>query len=306
MIFCHVDLDNLWNYENEYGIRPSGDYDLIYSQALPLMIEIFDRHRIKATFFVTGHDLEKYQSCQKFCRSAVQSGHEVANHSFSHRGDFFSLSLEEKEMEILKTHQLIEQHTGIAPVGFRAPGYYLDEALVRILRKHGYLYESSVLPSSVNFLMKIFIKWKSKNSLNKVFGRKRFLITSQRLQKIIGGGFSGKDLIEFPITTLPVLRFPIHTSFVYLLGDFYRRLVVGFLKRKKSPGIYLFHAIDSLPMPADPDWKKVVVFKWSLERRASLIQEISSLESAVKNLSTRDWLSALEPGKIPASRVLRF
>ena len=36
---------------------------------------------------------------------------------------------------------------GVRPVGFRAPGYAIDETVYTLLEERGYLYDSSLLPT---------------------------------------------------------------------------------------------------------------------------------------------------------------
>jgi peptidoglycan/xylan/chitin deacetylase (PgdA/CDA1 family) len=102
----HVDCDNLWIYETEYGSSRSDDQDLIYTQALPSMMDVFARWNIRATFFVIGGELQR-KSCVEFCRSALAAGHRIANHSHSHRPDFAALTSAQKREDILAAHSAI-------------------------------------------------------------------------------------------------------------------------------------------------------------------------------------------------------
>jgi peptidoglycan/xylan/chitin deacetylase (PgdA/CDA1 family) len=59
------------------------------SESTPALLEILARHRIPATFFMCGRNVER---CPSIARDAVAAGHEPGNHSHTHpRFDFKSL-----------------------------------------------------------------------------------------------------------------------------------------------------------------------------------------------------------------------
>jgi hypothetical protein len=87
----HVDCDNLWVYEKEFGLRSSNAYDEIYKNSLVNLLDLLDIHNIKATFFVIGSELTR-ESCKHFINNAILKGHAIANHSYSHPDSFGNLS----------------------------------------------------------------------------------------------------------------------------------------------------------------------------------------------------------------------
>src|SRR5258708_8892830 len=152
----HVDCDNLWIYEAEDGRPTSDEQDLIYTQALPSLMEDFARWNIRATFFVIGRELDR-RSCADFCRSALAAGHRIANHSFSHRPDFSKLTSAEKREDIVAADAAITKATGRKPIGLRPPGNSGDPDLATILQTAGYAYDSSILPGPAGLLMKTYM-----------------------------------------------------------------------------------------------------------------------------------------------------
>ncbi len=79
--------------------------------------DIFDRHQIKATFFVVGKMLEKHPETAQLLLS---KGHELGNHSYSHKHMLFkSPSFIRSELE--KTDQLLRQLGVKQDIHFRAP-----------------------------------------------------------------------------------------------------------------------------------------------------------------------------------------
>ena len=270
----HVDCDNLWVYETEYGFPVSSWQDLIYEQALPTLLEIFAQWRINATFFVIGRDLER-SSCAEFCRQALANGHRIANHSLSHRTDFARLSASEKVREISGAHDLILRETRLRPIGFRAPGYHIDADVIAALVRLGYRYDSSSLPGPASLLMKVYMllqrggaRGKSFGPLNSVFARSE--------PHLMGG--SGRTIWEYPIATFPILRLPIHSTFIYQLGERYLRAALGRLRRLHGHHIYLLHAVDGLDHPEPGSFaNRLIPLRWSYDQRRDFLNRLCAL-----------------------------
>ena len=88
----------------------------------------------KATFFVVGELLES-QKNKDLLLKALEMGHEIGNHSYSHP-EFSKISLDQSKKEIETTHELInkiyEKVGKQNPLLFRFPygdpGYYIHES----------------------------------------------------------------------------------------------------------------------------------------------------------------------------------
>ena len=91
MILIHVDVDNLWIYEKEYGINLNIKKELIYLQSLPVLLGLLQKSNSKATFMIVAKDLN-LPACRSFCRRAIIQGHEISNHSLNHPISFTKLS----------------------------------------------------------------------------------------------------------------------------------------------------------------------------------------------------------------------
>jgi len=70
------------------------------------IMDALDRTRHKVTFFVIGRNLANAE-LRKIAVRAIQAGHEIANHSYSHPA-FSSISAKQAEKEIRSTHELIQ------------------------------------------------------------------------------------------------------------------------------------------------------------------------------------------------------
>lgn len=305
MVSVHVDIDNIWNYEREFGAPASGNYDVIYCQALPAMLELFAKFGVRATFFLCADELDR-ASCREFCTDAIRRGHEIANHTASHPTSLYRLSRTEKVREIADAGKKIEDTVGQQVVGFRAPGYYIDDDIVDILTGHGYLYDTSVLPSFMNLLMGTYISLKTGRSVDKAFGRKRYVFASRSIERVYSRAHPDRFLYELPITTLPLSRLPIHSTMLYLLGERYLPRVLSYLQRAHRPSVYVFHAIDTLESVADRILSEnVPALRWPLERRMQTFERVLA-SCALHGFATgRELVQAECEREVPRSLVLR-
>jgi peptidoglycan/xylan/chitin deacetylase (PgdA/CDA1 family) len=103
------------------------------------VLDSLARHNASATFFVTGKYAELYPDMIKLM---AISGHDVGCHSYSHPV-MTRLSSEEKIEQIKKCTLIIENTTGICPIGFRAPYNRVDYETTQILAEFGYSYDAS-------------------------------------------------------------------------------------------------------------------------------------------------------------------
>lgn len=75
------------------------------------------KHHARATFFMLGSRVEQYP---ELVDQVVQEGHEIGNHSWSHR-DFTKLSKQEIQDEITRTALAVEAAAGASPITVRPP-----------------------------------------------------------------------------------------------------------------------------------------------------------------------------------------
>jgi len=271
MILIHVDVDNLWIYEKEFGINLHRKREFIYNQSLPLLLNLLNKTNSKVTFMIVAKDLY-LSTCQSFCRMAISQGHEIANHSFSHPISFASFSKEQKIEQITRAHQLITKICGKSPVGFRGPGYYQDNEIINILQKLNYRYDSSVLPGVAQFFMRAYAHFKGGENRIKTFGNKDYFLKQQN-PYVISGLNTNKKLFELPISVLPFFRIPIHTTFAYFFGQMYRNLIISYLKTKPKYMLYLFHAIDFINLPKKSN-NPIITLRYSHNERINFIKNL--------------------------------
>jgi polysaccharide deacetylase family protein (PEP-CTERM system associated) len=109
------------------------------------VLELFDEARVKATFFTLGWVGERYPALM---RRVVDAGHEIASHGYGH-DRVFNFTPQQFADDIAKTQKILEDATGYAVTGYRAPSFSIDQRTPwahEILAEQGYAYSSSVAP----------------------------------------------------------------------------------------------------------------------------------------------------------------
>lgn len=87
------------------------------SEYTPKILDILEREKVPATFFVVGINAEKNIP---LLQRIYKDGFEIGNHTFTHN-NVAKMSMERAEIELKSTRLLIEAVTGRSTVLFRAP-----------------------------------------------------------------------------------------------------------------------------------------------------------------------------------------
>ncbi|NPV28262.1 MAG: polysaccharide deacetylase family protein [Firmicutes bacterium] len=98
---------------------------------LPQMLAVFDKHKIKATFFVTGRWA---RNNPQLVRKVARAGHEIGNHSFSHP-HVNNLNLEDNIKEIAQTAEIIYDLTKRKTKFFAPPYGEYNEVVLEAARR---------------------------------------------------------------------------------------------------------------------------------------------------------------------------
>lgn len=133
--------------QNHLGIHSRGRYAA--RRGVPRYLDMLARHGIKATFFMCGYDAELYP---EIMREVLRQGHEIAAHGYQHE----SYGLGEREPELLeKTHSILADCTGVAPVGWCSPSGRKSELTLPTLKRLGYFYDASEKDEDLPYLATI-------------------------------------------------------------------------------------------------------------------------------------------------------
>lgn len=237
-----IDVDGLWVIYQHFGYKQYASYDVLYEKAFPRFLEFFAKYNIKATLFVVGRDL-LVPARLGLLKKAVRAGHEIANHTMNHAEGFSFLSTEQKKKEIMEAHTLIESSLEVIPVGFRTPSNDVDEETLKILEDNGYLYDSSVMPTYYGPLLRsIKFHTVSIERKHSYLGKTRYGRAPLHPYHPDPHALEKKGpmrLLEIPISTMPLLRLPFHTSFVMATAH------LGFGSLLFSIGSHLFNMVNA-------------------------------------------------------------
>jgi polysaccharide deacetylase family protein (PEP-CTERM system associated) len=105
------------------------------------MLEILQSSDTRATFFVLGWVAEK---CPQLVREIAAAGHEVASHGYGHE-HVYSLQPSEFRSDVVRSKQCLEDLTGKAVRGYRAPSFSITDWAIPILQDVGFDYDSSAV-----------------------------------------------------------------------------------------------------------------------------------------------------------------
>ncbi len=97
------------------------------------LIDILEKYKVKATFFVVGEWVDKFPESVKALSDA---GHEVMNHSNTHP-HMTQISKEKMKKEVEECNEKIEKVTGKRPNLFRAPYGDYNNDVVQAVRECG-------------------------------------------------------------------------------------------------------------------------------------------------------------------------
>ena len=154
------------------------DHECRVERNVDRILELFDRHGVKATFFTLGWIAQRYP---EMVRRMIAQGHELASHGWSH----VRVTQQDRDafrQDVVRTKSFLEDLSGQEIIGYRAASYSIGAAnlwALDVLEETGHRYSSSIYPI--------------KHDLYGMPDAPRFAF-----QPIDG------DFLEFPVTTLRV------------------------------------------------------------------------------------------------------
>ena len=234
-------------------------------ESAAVVLDLFDQHDVRATFFIVGEVAEEYPELIAAVREA---GHEIASHGHTHT-PLFDLTPEEFAGELTASANAIERASGVEPAGFRAPNFSVTpktEWAFEVLESSDYRYDSSVFPL--------------KTPMYGVSGApiRPYRVALDEPFAFPSGERSSGGLVEFPLPTVgDRVRLPI-------AGGFYGRLIpaallkraIGRLNRRKIPANIYFHPWEFNPSvrTKEPPYHKRFISFHGIERTKAKLEEL--------------------------------
>jgi polysaccharide deacetylase family protein (PEP-CTERM system associated) len=205
------------------------------TRATERLLDILDRDRVRATFFVLGWVAERHPS---LVREIASLGHEIACHGYGHRM-IQHLTRQEFELDVTRAKRALEDATGRAVLGYRAPTFsIMRETLwsLDVLAEAGFRYDSSIFPV-----------------VHDRYGIPDAPRFPHRLRAP-----NGCEITEFPMSTVEILgrRLPVAGGGYFRLFPYglTRRAITRINARDGRPAMVYLH-----PWEIDPDQPRLPV-----------------------------------------------
>lgn len=109
------------------------------------LLELFEKHNVKSTFFVLGWVAKR---CPELIKAIVEQGHELASHGFSHQRAT-EMTRAEFTIDVEQSKKILEDVSGTQVLGYRAPSFSVNDSntwIYEVLVEVGFKYSSSTYP----------------------------------------------------------------------------------------------------------------------------------------------------------------
>lgn len=256
MASISLDVDDLWSYLKTHGDSSWASRPSYLDRFIPCALEAMERNRLTCTFFLVGTDAARVAGTS-LLRSLTDAGHTVGNHSHEHEPWLHLYSDGQLETEITLAEEAIRVATGQRPRGFRGPGFSWSPGLLELLAAKGYRYDASTFPTFLGPLARTYYFWTARLSREEreqrraLFGSFRDGFRPNRPYRWALPG--GKELLEIPVTTMPILRAPFHLSYLLYLSRWSEAVMRLYLRTAlhtcRATGVepsFLLHPLDLL------------------------------------------------------------
>jgi polysaccharide deacetylase family protein (PEP-CTERM system associated) len=143
-----VDVEDYFHVSVFDGVVPRSQWAQMESRVCAnttRLLDLFGEFNVRSTFFVLGWVAERYPHLVK---TIAERGHEIASHGYAHRLIYDQTPAAFRE-DVRKAKRLLEDASGCAVSGYRAPSYSITPRslwALDILIEEGYRYDSSIFP----------------------------------------------------------------------------------------------------------------------------------------------------------------
>lgn len=290
-----LDLDNQWAYMKTRGDPGWESYPSYLDLVVPRVLSFLKERNLTVTVFVVGQDaaLEKNHEA---LRAIATAGHEIGNHSFRHEPWFHRYPEAEIEADIAAAEEHIGRVTGKRPIGFRGPGFALSHAILQILARRGYQYDATTLPTFLGPVARAYYFMSTKLGEEERIRRKALFGTFRdglRPIRPYRWRLNPGTLIEIPVTTMPILKVPIHVSYLLYLGVVspalalcYFKMALGLCRLTGTQPSLLLHPLDFLGGEEVPELSFFPAMGLSVDRKMELVREVIRLFSSRYTVGT--------------------
>ncbi len=140
-----VDLEDWFQVENLKAVVPRESWakqEYRVESSTETLLEVFADTETKATFFCLGWVAERSPD---LIRRVQAAGHEIAGHGYGHELVYNQTEAAFRD-DVTRAKGLLEDITGEAVLGYRAPSFSITVRGLEILEETGHRYDSSIFP----------------------------------------------------------------------------------------------------------------------------------------------------------------
>lgn len=298
-----LDLDNKWSYMKTHGDSGWQSFPSYLDVLIPRVLDFLSERGLTITFFVVGQDAALAKNHEALAQLA-REGHEIGNHSFHHEPWLHLHSEAEIEQELAEAEIQIQNATGQKVVGFRGPGFTFSPDILKVLKRRGYLYDASTLPTYLGplarayYFMSARLPEEEKERRKTLFGK---WSDGKRPIKPYQLSVNGGTLTEIPVTTMPGFKTPIHLSYILYLGMFSQALALTYFRTalalcrasNVTPSI-LLHPLDFLGATDEKDLSFFPGMRMPTDKKLNIVAlALDTLRSQFEVKTLRDHALAV-------------
>jgi peptidoglycan/xylan/chitin deacetylase (PgdA/CDA1 family) len=190
------------------------------------------------------------------------------------------------EHEIAAAEEHIEAVTGQRPRGFRGPGFACNERILGILARRGYDYDCSLFPTFLGPLARAYYFMSARRLSEKEAEERKELFGGVRdgLRPIRAFRWrlpEDRSLLEIPVTTTPLVRTPLHLSYILYLARFSRLAARAYLTATltacRAAGVepsILLHPLDFMSAETCPELRFFPAMDMPEEKKLAVTGEV--------------------------------
>ena len=313
-----LDLDNQWSYMKTHGDAGWESFPSYLDVVVPRVLAFLKERDLKITFFIVGQDAALEQNREAIA-SIAAAGHEIGNHSFNHEPWLHLYSKDELIEEFDKTEWALMDVTGKRPVGFRGPGYSLSPTVLDVLAERGYEYDCSTLPTYIAPLARAYYFFKSpkmtdeeREKRKKLFGKMSDGFQTLKPHFVEA---AGKTMVEIPVTTFPIVKTPIHASYLIYMSTFsalaakaYWKTALTMCRATSVQPSLLLHPLDFLSGEDINELKFFPGMNTPIERKLELVSGFLDTYTDSFNVVTlrehSDSVRRVDPARLRRSELV--
>ena len=164
----------------------------VYKDAIPYILDLYDKYNIKSTFFITGYIAKLYPNIVKIISNR---GHEIGSHGLTHEVNkaFDILPLKKQIMHLRESKNILEDLCSENVISFRAPALRVNRNTPTALYEAGFKIDSSISPQRFDF----FFSFGSYEKISRLFSPRKIYFASQNDLSKKGNS----NIIEVPLSS---------------------------------------------------------------------------------------------------------